>query len=231
MYILKWTVLQEAIASYERCLELVPGARNAAQNKLLALNYTTPGEEPSVCRAHADFGASVQREIRPLPPLPLPDDALDPDRCPAWLLCGCKPSSVLDQGRPRCLYYYLLTLCLRERLVNRQITVGYVSPDLFQHSVSYFAEAPLTHHDPDRYVSTVPVAQSMWPPFACVPFRLAPIVIGMDVQVAVGTICSIQSCQQDRKLKDAVQHSTRKLDLTSCHGRFKVVLSDKIKGR
>jgi predicted O-linked N-acetylglucosamine transferase (SPINDLY family) len=24
--------------------------------------------------------------------------------------------------------------------------VGYVSPDFFTHSVSYFAEAPLTHH-------------------------------------------------------------------------------------
>ena len=28
--------------------------------------------------------------------------------------------------------------------------VGYVSPDLFTHSVSYFAEAPLAHHDPSR---------------------------------------------------------------------------------
>lgn len=25
--------------------------------------------------------------------------------------------------------------------------VGYLSPDLFTHSVSYFAEAPLRHHD------------------------------------------------------------------------------------
>lgn len=28
--------------------------------------------------------------------------------------------------------------------------VGYVSPDMFTHSVSYFAEAPLSHHDPAR---------------------------------------------------------------------------------
>ncbi len=28
--------------------------------------------------------------------------------------------------------------------------VGYVSPDLFTHSVSYFAEAPLSHHDASR---------------------------------------------------------------------------------
>ena len=25
--------------------------------------------------------------------------------------------------------------------------VGYISPDLFTHSVSYFAEAPLRHHN------------------------------------------------------------------------------------
>ena len=33
---------------------------------------------------------------------------------------------------------------------NRRLVVGYVSPDFFTHSVSYFAEAPLTHHNPDR---------------------------------------------------------------------------------
>jgi predicted O-linked N-acetylglucosamine transferase (SPINDLY family) len=32
----------------------------------------------------------------------------------------------------------------------RPLTVGYVSPDLYTHSVSYYAEAPLTHHDPAR---------------------------------------------------------------------------------
>ena len=30
----------------------------------------------------------------------------------------------------------------------RRLRVGYLSPDLFTHSVSYFAEAPLAHHDP-----------------------------------------------------------------------------------
>ncbi|KAL4452759.1 hypothetical protein ABPG75_008421 [Micractinium tetrahymenae] len=31
---------------------------------------------------------------------------------------------------------------------GRPLVVGYVSPDLFTHSVSYFAEAPLAHHSP-----------------------------------------------------------------------------------
>jgi predicted O-linked N-acetylglucosamine transferase (SPINDLY family) len=30
------------------------------------------------------------------------------------------------------------------------LQVGYVSPDLFTHSVSYFAEAPLSHHNPSK---------------------------------------------------------------------------------
>lgn len=33
---------------------------------------------------------------------------------------------------------------------NRPLVVGYISPDLFTHSVSYFAEAPLTHHRGER---------------------------------------------------------------------------------
>ncbi len=36
---------------------------------------------------------------------------------------------------------------------ERCLTVGYVSPDLFTHSVSYFAEAPLTHHNTTRCVA------------------------------------------------------------------------------
>ena len=37
-----------------------------------------------------------------------------------------------------------------DRQPDRPLVVGYVSCDLFTHSVSYFAEAPLTHHSPSR---------------------------------------------------------------------------------
>lgn len=30
---------------------------------------------------------------------------------------------------------------------ERPLVIGYVSPDFFTHSVSYFIEAPLVHHD------------------------------------------------------------------------------------
>ena len=42
------TGMQEAIASYEECTGLAPQSRNAAQNRLLALNYTLPGEDAAV---------------------------------------------------------------------------------------------------------------------------------------------------------------------------------------
>jgi protein O-GlcNAc transferase len=31
-----------------------------------------------------------------------------------------------------------------------KLRIGYISPDLYRHSVSYFAEAPLQHHDRSR---------------------------------------------------------------------------------
>nr|VDC72860.1 unnamed protein product [Brassica rapa] len=34
---------------------------------------------------------------------------------------------------------------------DRPIIIGYISPDFFTHSVSYFIEAPLTHHDYTKY--------------------------------------------------------------------------------
>jgi len=34
---------------------------------------------------------------------------------------------------------------------ERQLVIGYVSPDYFTHSVSYFIEAPLACHDYSNY--------------------------------------------------------------------------------
>lgn len=35
--------------------------------------------------------------------------------------------------------------------MERPLVVGYVSPDYFTHSVSYFIEAPLSHHNYANY--------------------------------------------------------------------------------
>lgn len=40
--------------------------------------------------------------------------------------------------------------CWPQLSSGRKLRVGYLSPDLYRHSVSYFAEAPLSHHNRDR---------------------------------------------------------------------------------
>ncbi|GBF98706.1 UDP-N-acetylglucosamine--peptide N-acetylglucosaminyltransferase-like [Raphidocelis subcapitata] len=104
-----------SIASYERAAALAPEQPNAAQNRLLALNYARPGEDPWVCAEHAAWGRGFAARFQRLPPVSAGDRALQPRGAVG--------------GAPR------------------RLRVGYVSPDLFTHSVSYFAEAPLSHHD------------------------------------------------------------------------------------
>ena len=106
--------VQDALAAYDKCIELQPDSRNAGQNRLLALNYIHGGEQRLVCAAHEEWGREFQEQFTPLPLLP--PVSLDAD-------------------------------------AERPLVVGYVSPDFFTHSVSYFAEAPLTHHDPKRCAS------------------------------------------------------------------------------
>ena len=40
----------------------------AGQNKLLALNYIYPGEDPKVCVAHAAWGEAFEAGHTPMPP-------------------------------------------------------------------------------------------------------------------------------------------------------------------
>ncbi len=55
--------IPDALSSYERALQLVPDSRNAGQNRLLALNYIYPGEDPAVCAAHVEWGAAFQAQF------------------------------------------------------------------------------------------------------------------------------------------------------------------------
>ncbi|KAK9810285.1 hypothetical protein WJX72_008008 [[Myrmecia] bisecta] len=111
----------EAIASYERCLRLLPGSRNAGQNRLLALNYIYPGEEHRVCAEHEEWGRQFQEQWVPLP-----------------------------RRRPTAA----------DSDEQRQLVVGYISPDYFTHSVSYFAEVPLAHNSKGRFCTIA---------YSCVP--------------------------------------------------------------
>ncbi len=111
-----------AVESYLRCCEYNPDNRNSGQNRLLALNYIHHGEEELVCAAHAAWGQRFQQLHPQLPPLhPSPEDILE------------LQTETSSSAAPR-----------------RPLVVGYISPDLFLHSVSYFAEAPLRHHNPSQ---------------------------------------------------------------------------------
>ncbi|CAD7700347.1 unnamed protein product [Ostreobium quekettii] len=114
-------LVEEAIGSYEKCLQLCPGSRNAGQNRLLALNYIFPGEDGRVCKAHSEWGEEFERTMQPLPPVSRSDWDTNP---------------------------------------NRVLRVGYISPDLYTHSVAFFADAPLSHHNQEAVKHVV---------YSCVP--------------------------------------------------------------
>lgn len=48
-------------------------------------------------------------------------------------------------------HYVQYTTWDNPKEMDRPLIVGYVSPDYFTHSVSYFIEAPLSHHDYANY--------------------------------------------------------------------------------
>ena len=80
-------------------------------------------------------------------------------------------------------------LCDADQEPDRRLTVGYVSPDLFTHSVSYFAEAPLRHHRKDAVRLIV---------YNCVPKVLAHVGKHAVLQHAYSVHSSIQSSSHVR---------------------------------
>ena len=151
--------VHEALRSYEECVRLSPDDRVASQNYLLALNYVFPGEDPRVCDAHVAWGRRMAELVgEPLPPRAF-DEARDAG---AGELAGAgEPARELASvsgfaslgASPTSSRENLLTLTQSSSGVarrSRRLVVGYVSPDMYTHSVSYFAAAPLRHHDAAR---------------------------------------------------------------------------------
>nr|CAD1838623.1 unnamed protein product [Ananas comosus var. bracteatus] len=56
-----------------------------------------------------------------------------------------------EWGRRFMKLYPRFTSWDNEKDMDRPLVVGYISPDYFTHSVSYFIEAPLSHHDYSNY--------------------------------------------------------------------------------
>jgi hypothetical protein len=61
------------------CASPCPAAPSG-QNRLLALNYIYPGEDPAVCAAHAEWGTRFAAQFTPLPPLTPADWDTTPGR-------------------------------------------------------------------------------------------------------------------------------------------------------
>jgi protein O-GlcNAc transferase len=123
----------EAIEAYDMCLTYEPDDRNGGQNRLLALNYVHHGDSEEVCSAHVEWGRRFEKLYAPL------------------VVQKHEHKQDQEQTAPRYCYPSMSRNDARFWSEDRPLIVGYVSPDLFTHSVSYFAEAPLSHHNnPDR---------------------------------------------------------------------------------
>jgi len=199
--------LRPAIAAYEQCLAICPTARNAAQNKLLALNYLPRTKAEECTKAHVAWGLEfVQQACAAYPLLAtrravpmahaetaataavpqahsavamdssdkdeegrsdsaadagVDDDASggasDVDRrrssgaaaaagkkSGADTAVGSSASSSMWGSQP-------WVVDMREPSEERPLTIGYISPDFFTHSVSYFIEGPLARHDRRKF--------------------------------------------------------------------------------
>ena len=148
--------IPEALTSYENCLKLDANNRNAGQNRLLALNYIYEGEDAMVCEAHAAWGHHFQHQFTPLPNLQhIHQPADSPAHTAADLAVGSAAESAADVATSPTSDPAVQAAAspLDEPAApdsrsdsSAPLVVGYISPDLFTHSVSYFAEAPLRHH-------------------------------------------------------------------------------------
>jgi protein O-GlcNAc transferase len=163
--------VHEALRSYQECMRLSPDDRNASQNYLLALNYVFPGQDARVCDAHVAWGRRMTELVgEPMPPRAF-DEARDAGA--GETICSYAQTSrdIPDIVRRSASVSSLGTSSAssRDDLVtlegssfsgaetgaaprprSRRLVVGYVSPDMYTHSVSYFAAAPLRHHNPKR---------------------------------------------------------------------------------
>jgi protein O-GlcNAc transferase len=160
--------IPEALASYKECARLNPDDRNASQNYLMSLNYVYDGRLPLVSDAHIQWGQRMMQSVG----LPMRQRAFDAHRDVG---AGEKLGNISqllplirsnsrggNPGRdtppialtPGNSWDDLAALTSRGKINptqnSRPLVVGYVSPDMYTHSVSYFAAAPLAHHDRTR---------------------------------------------------------------------------------
>eukprot|EP00178_Gracilaria_changii_P011212 TRINITY_DN320_c0_g3_i1.p1 TRINITY_DN320_c0_g3~~TRINITY_DN320_c0_g3_i1.p1 ORF type:complete len:951 (-),score=125.13 TRINITY_DN320_c0_g3_i1:11056-13908(-) len=123
-----------AIQHYERCYEIDPRADMAAQNRLHALNYSEKWSKAQVYEQHMAWGTAFQQRI---------DDEI------VQAANGLQTGNPIAEHLLRCLENPPRPDPNRPRGPNTDspLRIGYLSPDFFTHSVSYFAEVLLQKYD------------------------------------------------------------------------------------
>eukprot|EP01119_Soliformovum_irregulare_P023651 TRINITY_DN8305_c0_g1_i2.p1 TRINITY_DN8305_c0_g1~~TRINITY_DN8305_c0_g1_i2.p1 ORF type:complete len:788 (-),score=168.81 TRINITY_DN8305_c0_g1_i2:37-2400(-) len=102
--------IEESLECYAKCLDCNPNSRNAAQNFLLATNYSL---NPEIVKNSFDYHKK-------------------------W-------------GTQMEAFFPKIQTHLFKLKFPKKLRIGYISPDFFTHSVSYFSEAILKHHNPDQF--------------------------------------------------------------------------------
>jgi predicted O-linked N-acetylglucosamine transferase (SPINDLY family) len=170
--------LDQAVVHFERALALRPDFPEAHNNLGLALAAQTQMDEavahyqralslrPDYVEAHINFGNALSAQGHPHQSVAHFERALSlqPNNAPARsnLLQALNYTSGLD---PVAVYAAHRDFAQRweatlstsipahanDRSPERRLRIGYVSSDFRQHSVSYFLEPVLAHHDHDRF--------------------------------------------------------------------------------
>lgn len=126
--------IDAAIWHYERCSELDSRADMAAQNRLHALCYSEKWSKAQVFEQHKLWGMAFQRRIDEEIRAAANGSQTGNPVAARLLQCLEKPPCP-DPSTPR------------GPRTGRPLRIGYLSPDFFTHSVSYFAEVLLKHYD------------------------------------------------------------------------------------
>lgn len=103
--------IDKSIYYYRKCLEVSPLSRNASQNLLLSLNYSTWHSLEEIYEEHTKWGEKFQQLFKQT-------------------------------------FKHKV-----EKKANRILRIGYISPDFYTHSVSYFIHAILENHSSNFHIT------------------------------------------------------------------------------